>query len=156
MKRDINYLINLYNKPYVKGEARSKEYERMIGQEKTLEEKKRIAEDLFAEVSFHLTDYQKQHVHYLIEQYPDLTELHGNAKTETIILALIFYVRIGINGDIRLDGEKYKIIKTYNLKHTTFELIVCRLAFNYFQNVNIIPRHSTNYDHNILYKGQEK
>jgi len=156
MKRDINYLINLYQKPYVKGEKRSKEYERMINQEKTLDEKLRIANDLFAEVTFHLTDYQKEHVKYLIEQYPDLTQLHGNAKTETIILALIFYVRIGLNGDIRLDRDKYKIITKYNLRHTTFELIVCRLAFNYLENVNIIPRYSTNYDHEILYKGQEK
>ena len=128
----------------------------MISQEKTLTEKKRIAEDLFQEVTFHLTDYQKEHVLYLLEQYPDLTKLHGNAKTETIILALIFYVRIGINGDIRLDNEKYAIISEYNLKHTTFELIVCRLAFNYLENVNIIPRYSTKYDHNILYKGQKK
>lgn len=154
--RDINYLLNLYNKPYVKGEKRSKEYERMINQEKTLDEKLRIANDMFAEVTFHLTDYQKEHVKYLIEQYPDFTKLHGNAKTETIILAIIFYVRIGLNGDVRLDRDKYKIITKYGLKHTTFELIVCRLAFNYMENVNIIPRYTTNYDHNILYKGQEK
>lgn len=155
-KRDINYLLKIYRKPYVKGETRSKEYERMINQEKTLEEKKRIAKDMFSEISFHLTDYQKEHVLYLIEQYPDLTKLHGNAKTETIILAIIFYVRIGLNGDVRLDRDKYNIITKYNLKHTTFELIVCRLAFNYLENVNIIPRHTTSYDHNILYKGQEK
>ena len=155
-KRDINYLIRLYNKPYVKGEKRSKEYERMMSQEKTMEEKKRITEDLFAEIPFHLTQYQKDHVLYLIEQYPDLTKLHGNAKTETIILAIIFYVRMGLEGDIRLDRDKYKVISKYNLKHTTFELITCRLAFNYLENVNIIPRYSTKYDHGILYKGRKK
>lgn len=157
MKRDINYLINLYNKPYVKGEKRSKEYERMIGQEKTMEEKKRIMKDMFAEVPFHLTEYQKDYVEWLIEEYPDLNELHGNAKTETIILALIFYTRIGLNGDIRLNKDKYAIISKYKLLHSTFELIVCRLAFSYMQNhAYIVPRDSSKYDHSILYKGQKK
>ena len=155
-ERDINYLLRLYNKPYVKGEKRSKEYERMISQEKTMEEKKRIMKDLFTEIPFHLTQPQKKYVEFLIEEYPDLTQLHGNAKTETIILALIFYTRIGITGDVRLNQDRYKIISKYSLSHSTFELIVCRIAFDYFKNAHIVPRISSNYDHNILYKGQKK
>lgn len=128
----------------------------MISQEKTMEEKKRIMNDLFSEVTFHLTTTQKEYVEYLIEEYPNLTKLHGNAKTETIILALIFYTRIGITGDVRLNQDKYKIISKYNLSHPTFELIVCRIAFDYFKNAHIVPRISSKYDHDILYKGQKK
>lgn len=128
----------------------------MISQEKTLTEKKKIAEDLFAEVPFHLTKNQKEYVKYLLEQYPDLTQLHGNAKTETIILALIFYTRIGLTGDIRLDKEKYKIISKYKLHHSTFELITCRISFFQIKNAYIVPVNSSKYDQNILYKGQKK
>lgn len=154
-KRDINYLIRLYNKPFVKGEKRSKEYERMVRQEKSLEEKKRIADLLILEAPFHVTEYQKDHVNYLLEKYPDLTKLHGNAKTETIILALIFYTKIGLDGNIRLD--KYAITNKYDLKHSTFELIICRLCFHYFQNTEIVPVDAeTKYDNYILYKGEKK
>ena len=37
--RTINRLLKQYNKPYVKGEVRSKEYEKMIKRKQALEEK---------------------------------------------------------------------------------------------------------------------
>ena len=72
-----------------------------------------------------------------------------------IILALIFYTKIGLDGNIRLD--KYSITRKYELKHSTFELIICRLCFHYFQNTEIVPVDSeSKYDNYILYKGEKK
>jgi hypothetical protein len=147
-------LIDKYSDAYVNGEIRSKEYEKQIKQKQRVKARHLIAEDLFNEVPFELNTYEKEHVHHLIDVYPNFRELHGRASNETIILALIFYTKISTDTDIKL--YNYQISGKYNLTHTTFELIICRLALNYLKEVYIIPRQPKKTDHEIVSKGKIK
>ena len=149
--RNINHLLQLYKKPFVKGEKRTKEYEKMIKQEQSLHNKKEIAKDLFNEIPFHLTNDEKEQVYHLIRMYPNFRKLHGNASNETIILAFIFYIKIPYNSNIKL--SKYNITRKYKLTHDTFEIIICRLALEYLKHVYIIPTMPKDKNHEIISKG---
>ena len=151
---DINQLIDKYSDVYVKGEKRTSEYENQIKEKQRIKGRHEIAEDLFNEVPFELNIWEKEHVHHLIDMYPNFRDLHGNASNETIILAFIFYTKIPANTDIKL--YNYQISGKYNLTHTTFELIICRLALNYLKEVYIIPRQPKKTDHEIVSKGKIK
>lgn len=144
-------LLKKYNNDYVSGEQRSDEYNRKMKQKQSIYEKIETAKKLFQEVPFHLTQDDKDQVIHLIKTYPNFRKLHGNASNETIILAFIFYVKIPYDTNINLD--KYAITKDYQLIHTTFEIIICRLALEYLKNVYILPRKPKNKNHEILMKG---
>ena len=146
-------LLKKYSKPYVPGEKRSTEYEKMIKRQQRQEHKKQIAEDLFQEVPFHLTNDEKEQVLHLITMYNNFRDLHGKASNETIILAFIFYVKMN-NKQIKID--RYTITEKYQLTHTTFEIIVCRLVKNYLKHIYIIPKQSETKQHDIITKGDVK
>ena len=148
--KNITPLLKKYSKPYVKGEQRSTEYNKKIKQQQRQKNKKQIAETLFNEVPFHLTTGEKDQVLHLIQMYPNFRKLHGNASNETIILSFIFYVKMS-NKQINID--RYTITTKYDLTHTTFELIVCRLVKHYFLSSYILPREPKDKQHNILDKG---
>jgi hypothetical protein len=153
MMENIQDKLNRYQ-TYVPGETRTSEYEKQIKQKKSIQDKLDIAETLFTETPFHLTENDKEQVRHLIQMYPNFKELHKRASNETIILAFIYYTKIPNNTDIKLNN--YTITRKYNLTHNTFELIICRLALNYLQEVYIIPTEPHDIDHNILYKGEIK
>ena len=152
--RDINYLLKTYQPSYVPGEQTSTEYNNKIKQQNRQKEKLQIAKDLYNETPFHLTTTDKKEVENLIEMLPNFRKLHGNASNETIILAFIFYTKIKHNTDIKID--KYAITRKYQLTHSTFEIIICRIAQEYLKTVNIIPRETKKYSHKILEKGEIK
>ena len=149
---NIESKLKKYNKPYVKGEKRSTEYNKKMKRKEAINNRHRIADTLINEVPFHITPYEKEHVHHLIDMYPNFKDLHKRASNETIILAFIFYTKISTDADIKINN--YYITSKYNLTHTTFELILCRLTLNYLREVYIIPRPPTETDHNILLKGE--
>lgn len=151
---NIETKLKKYNSPYVNGEKRSTEYEKQIKQKQAIRKRHQIAENLFQEVPFHLNIHEKQQVHHLIDMYQNFKELHGRASNETIILAFIFYTKIPHNTDIKL--YNYSIITKYKLTHTTFEIIICRLALNYLKELYIIPHEPKETNHDILYKGEIK
>ena len=146
--------INLYNNTYVKGEVRSKKYNKQLKQKEAVKNRHLIADELFNEVPFMLNDYEKSHVHFLIDQNKNFKKLHAKASNETIILAFIFYTKINQNTHIRI--QKYKISKKYNLTHNTFEIILCKLVLKGLKETNIYPTVAKGVDHNILYKGELK
>lgn len=146
--------INLYNNTYVKGEIRSKQYNKILKQKEAIKSRHLIADKLFNEVPFILNDHEKSHVHYLIDHNKNFKKLHRKASNETIILAFIFYTKINQNTHIRI--QKYKISQKYNLTNNTFEIILCRLILNILQETNIYPVNAKKTDHNILYKGELK
>ena len=80
--------------------------------------------------------------------------LHSKAKTETIILAFIFYIKLNEEPKIKLN--QYKITSKYDLSDNIFEIIICKLAEYYMQRMPIVPVGSTNYDHEILCKNGGK
>ena len=96
-----------------------------------------------------LTPFQELRVRFLVNHFGnDFKMLHGQAKTETIILAFIFYIKINEVGRARLND--YKITGKYDLTNNIFEIIVCRLCEYYMQRMPIVPVGSTDYDHEIL------
>ena len=153
MMENIQDKLNRYQ-TYVPGETRTSEYEKQIKQKQSIKDKLEIAETLFHETPFHLTDNDKEQVRHLIRMYPNFKDLHKTASNETIILAFIFYIKINQNTSIRI--QKYTITRKYNLTHNTFEIILCKLILNYLREVYIIPTEPSDIDHNILYKGEIK
>lgn len=146
-------LLRKYDAAYVKGELRSTEYETQIKQKQRIKSRHLIAENLFNEVTFSLNKWEKQHIHHLIDIYPNFKKLHGKASNETIILAFIFYVKLATDNDININ--KYFITSKYRLTHNTFERIICRLALNYLEEVYILPVHTDRMDNDILNKGKK-
>lgn len=154
---DINRLLKKYNKNYVPGEKRSREYNNKQKQISRQKDKEETAKDLFQEVPFHLTQTDKEQVIHLIRMYPNFRKLHGKAENETIILAFIFYVKLPYNKKIRLDKEEFQpILSKYKLTHNTFEIIICRLTLQYLKNVYIIPTIPKDKSHEILQKNGNK
>ena len=151
---NIETKLKKYQSLYVPGEKRSKEYNRQLKQKEAIKSRHLIAESLFNEVPFNLNPYEKDHVRHLINMYPNFKDLHKTASNETIILSFIFYTKIPYNTNIKL--TKYNITAKYNLTHSTFELIICRLTLNYLKELYIIPYEPDNINHNILYKGETK
>ena len=150
--RDINYLLRKYNNDYTNGEQRSDEYNKKMKQKQRLYKKLQLAEELFLETPFHLTNDDKEQVKHLIRMYPNFRKLHGKASNEQIILAFIFYTKIPLDSNIKLD--KYEITSKYNLSHNTFEIIICRLTLEYLKEVYIIPTIPKDKNHEILMKGK--
>lgn len=150
--RNINYLLRKYNNDYTNGEQRSDEYNKKMKQKQRLYEKLQLAEELFLETPFHLTNDDKEQVKHLIRMYPNFRKLHGKASNEQIILTFIFYTKIPLDSNIKLD--KYEITSKYNLSHNTFEIIICRLTLEYLKEVYIIPTIPKDKNHEILMKGK--
>ena len=150
--RNINYLLRKYNNDYTNGEQRSDEYNKKMKQKQRLYEKLQLADDLFLETPFHLTNDDKEQVKHLIRMYPNFRKLHGKASNEQIILSFIFYTKIPSDSNIKLD--KYEITQKYQLTHNTFEIIICRLALEYLKEVYIIPTVPKDKNHEILLKGK--
>jgi hypothetical protein len=150
----IETKLKKYQKPYVKGEKRSPEYDKQQKRKEALKNKHQIADILIQEVPFNINPYEKEHIHHLIDMYPNFKDLHKRASNETIILSFIFYTKISNNTDIKINN--YYITSKYNLTHNTFEIILCRLTLNYLREVYIIPTTPKETDHNILLKGEIK
>ena len=148
----IEKKLKKYEKPYVTGEQRSKEYNKQIKQQEAIQKRHNIAETLFNEIPFHLTNHDKKEVHHLIDMIKNFKDLHRKASNETIILAFIFYVKIGKGENIKI--QKYRISHKYQLTHNTFEIILCKLNLHYLSELYIIPVEPKGIDHNILYKGK--
>lgn len=143
-------LLKKYNN-YVPGEKRTKAQEKIHKQKQRLQEKHTIADELLNETKFLIfTEYQKEHVHYLIDKFQDFRKLHGNCSKEAIILTFIFYVA-KIN-EPKLQLCNYRVTKKYGLTDNVFELIICRLVQALLSESKIVPVGTTKYDHDVLYR----
>lgn len=149
---NITHLLKKYEEPYVSGEQRSNEYNRNIDRQQAIKRRINKAKGIFNELTFHFTDLEKEMVIHLIKHYPNIKLLHGKASEETIILALIFYVKKQNDTSIRITNRK--ITKKYKLTHNVFETILCNMTKHYLRELYIIPTEPKNYNHNIAYKGK--
>ena len=147
-----DFLINKYNQrvPY---ENRGKEHDKLRKRESRIKRLYETCDDLFDECNnykrLRLSKYEKERVKFMVKTFGNnFKMLHGQAKSDTIILAFIFYIKITYVNAIRLND--YKIASKHNLSDLTFEIILCRLAEYYMQRMPIVPVGSTNYDHEIL------
>ena len=145
--------IYRYQKGYVKGEVRSKEYESNIKQEKRLHMKLDLADTMFNELNFKFTKPQKQQVKNLIMEFPNFQKLHNKATYEEIILSMIFYVKSLESYKTRLNQPLINKF-TDNPKYPQiFEIIMWKITLHYLQKQPILPKEPEHIDHNILYKG---
>ncbi|MBR0272387.1 MAG: hypothetical protein IJQ68_10450 [Methanobrevibacter sp.] len=143
-------LLKKYNN-YVPGEKRTHRQEKIHKQKQRLQEKHLIADELLNETKFLIfTEYQKQHIHYLIDKFQDFRKLHGNCSKEAIILTFIFYVA-KIN-EPKLKLCNYRVTKKYGLTDNVFELIICRLVQALLSESKIVPVGTTKYDQDLLYR----
>ena len=85
--RNLDYLISVYEKPYVKGEIRSKESNKKIRDEMNCKDRHLLFDELCLEAkTLTLSPNQKKLVRYLIDEFSnDFKQLHHTAKKETII-----------------------------------------------------------------------
>lgn len=134
---------------YVPGERRTRDLEKIHKQEQRLAEKHALCDELLNETKvLMLTNYEKEHVHYLIDKFKDFKKLHRNCKNEAIILAFIFYVA-KINTPKR-QLKEYSFTKKYGLSDNVFETIMCRVCQVLLSEAKIVPRATTKYDHDSL------
>lgn len=134
---------------YVPGERRTRDLEKIHKQEQRLAEKHALCDELLNETKvLMLTNYEKEHVHYLIDKFKDFKKLHRNCKNEAIILAFIFYVA-KINTPKR-QLKEYSFTKKYGLSDNVFETIMCRVCQVLLSEAKIVPVGTTKYDHDLL------
>jgi hypothetical protein len=144
-------LLKKYNRAYVPGEKRTKNTETEHKQKQTLKEKHRIADELIREADkLHLTGDDVEHVYYLIDKFTDFNKLYRNTSKECIILAFIWYTFKLKNPKRRIN--EYSINKKYGLTEPVFELISVRMLKQLLADTPIIPKGTSKYDNNILYK----
>ena len=147
----IQKKINTYTSKYVPGEKRSTQYDQKIHQEKTLADNIRLLNDLNQELPYklQLNRCEKRIIENLLETFNNnLNYLHRQAKTEVIILALIFYLKKMDNPRIRI--ENYTYLKDNGLNIHNYSLIISRLAMYYMINSPIKIKTTTDYDHDLL------
>ena len=150
-ERDINFLLSLYEKEYVKGEVRSKESRKKIRNESKRKNRHLIFDELRKEAyTINLSVNQIKLVRYLIDDFnEDFKNLHRKVKEETIILAFMFYLKKIETPSIRLESDR--ICREYGLNNHVFEIIVCRMLLKFMKKCPIKP--TINYskdDHEIL------
>ena len=156
---NIEFLINHYDKRRIPYEIRGKEYDKIRKRANRKKELQYLTDELINECEhskrLRLTPYQKQRVEYLVKKFGNNFKiLHNKAKSETIILAFIFYIKI--NQDPKIKLNHYKITSEYGLTNNVFEIIVCKLAEEYMRMAPLILVESTDYDHEILSKNGGK
>lgn len=157
----MEYLLGLYEKPYVKGERRSKETNRNLRHEQKRKNRHLIFDELCLELfndfdelcleakTLILSPDQKKLVRYLIDEFSSkFKQLHHTASEKCIILAFMFYVKKVENSKIKL--QSYRITKKYGLTDQVFEIIVCRLLESFMKKIPIVPRAHKVDEHDIL------
>lgn len=145
----IEKLLEKYDKPYVPGEKRTANQEKIHKQKQRLKEKHELADELMSETKFLIfNNYQKEHVHYLIDKFNDFNQLHRRVCNEAIILAFIFYVAKIQTPKLNLSN--YRITKKYGLTDNVFELIMCRIIQTLLKESTPVPRVTTKHDHDLL------
>jgi len=149
-ERDIDFLLDLYKDPYVKGEQRSNDTKNKINVESKRKNRHLILDELLLEAKILvLTPNQKQLVRDLIDDFNnDFQNLHRQASEECIILAFIFFVKKLETPRIKL--SQYRITKKYKLTDQIFENILCRLTLKFMQRVPIVPRQTSKDEHDVL------
>lgn len=149
-ERDIDFLLNLYEKEYVKGEIRSKETKKKMRYESKRKNRHLIFDELRNKAdTINLSPNQVKVIRYIIDDFnEDFKNLHRKASEETIILAFIFYVKKIEKPSIRL--ESYRICREYGLSNHVFEIIVCRMLLKFMKKCPIRPTINYSKDHDQL------
>lgn len=147
----IQKKIDQYTQKYVPGEKRSNTYDKKIQKEKRLQENLQLLNDLNRELpgaltlnrcdlrlAEHLVKVFNNNMKYLLRQ----------GKTETILLAFIFYLRKMENPNIKI--EDYTILRKHGLNNNNYSLIISRVCMYYMIHTPVKLEETTDYDHDLL------
>ena len=149
--RNINHLLNKYSSSYVPGEKRSLEYDNMIRQKNTLQDNIHLLHILNKELpeTLQLNRCDMKIAENLVAVFnTNLKTLHKQAKTETILIVFIFYLKKMENPKLQI--EDYTILKKYGLTTSIYSLIISRAFMYYMEHVPISIKTTTDYDHEKL------
>ncbi|BDZ68576.1 hypothetical protein [Methanobacterium ferruginis] len=99
----------------------------------TYREKERIryAQNMMEVKALHLPGELKEQVIYLIKNGPSVKQLCAHCKWQTVILALIFYIKFNDNGGVG-NIERYRVAQDAGLTETVYLRITTKLG-KYFQ-----------------------
>lgn len=148
---DIQNLLQKYNKSYVPGEKRSKEYDNMMHRKTKLQHNIKLLHQLNQE----LPDTLKLNKCDIIILTNLLKVLNGQLKglnrrlsTTQIILIFIFYINKIEKPQIRI--EDYRIFKNNKINIYNYSLTISRLCMYLMKNNSLRPIQTTDYDHDLL------
>ena len=155
-ERDIRFLLNLYQKEYVKGEVRSKEFDKNIRDEATRKHRHLIFDELVNEINTSFNSDQVMMVRYLIDDFnEDFKQLHRKVEDETIILAFMFFLKKLEKPSVRLSD--YAVCSKYRLTNDVFEIVLCRMMLKFMKRCPIVPYNRYGKDeHDILVRSGER
>lgn len=148
-ERDIEFLLDLYQKNYVKGEIRNNESKKRIRHEAKRKHRHLVFDGLLSETknikSLHMNNNQIKMVRYLIDEFNlEFQELHRRTSEECIILSFMFYVKMIDQPKINVGS--YEICSRHKLTDNVFETIVCRMLLKFMKKCPIVPYHNYNND----------
>ena len=148
---NIKQLLQKYEANYVPGERRSNEYDNMIRQQNTLSDNIHLLHNLNQELplTLQLNKCDLRLAEHLVKVFNNnLKYLLRQGKTETILLAFIFYLRKMENPLIKI--EDYTILRKYGLNNNNYSLIISRVCMYYMMNTPLSINETTKYDHDLL------
>lgn len=145
---NIESVIKKYDKNYVPGERRSREYEKKKEEERRLHERLMKAEPLM--LNMKLNPRQIEGVKYFIHTFKNFKELHRRLSDEGIIICFCLYFKK--LDDSRLNIDSYRVCKQYNVNSKTFELVCCRIIQHFTRNYPIQCTSTNRFDHEELSK----
>lgn len=146
----ISKLLKKYDS-YVPGEYEPVNRERERKKRSRINDRLQTLQQLLTEAPrLTLNRYEYERVQYFLENIDNLKQLHRKSKLETIILAIVFYVKLTQNSYIQV--EEWSICKKYGLTNRTYSLIITHLLETVLKKSPLPIKPTTKYDHNILEK----
>lgn len=101
-------------------------------------ERIRYAQNMMEVKALHLPGELKEQVIYLIKNGPTIKQLCPHCKWQTVVLALIFYIKFNDNGGVG-NVERYTVAQDAGLTETIYLRITTKLG-KYFQEHMALSR----------------
>ena len=149
--KNIQQKLRKYNKPYVPGEKRSREYDNMVHRKTNLKENIKLLHTLNQELPKTLKLNRCDIIileNLLKGLNGQLKTLNRRLSTRQIILIFIFYINKIEKPQIQI--EDYRILKNNNINIYNYSLTISRLCMFLMQAQPLHPIQTTDYDHDLL------
>lgn len=103
-----------------------------------MKERIRYAQNMMEVKALHLPGELKEQVIYLIKNGPTIKQLCAHCKWQTVVLAIIFYIKFNDNGGVG-NVQRYTVAKDVGLTETIYLRITTKLG-KYFQEHMALSR----------------
>lgn len=148
----IKYLLKKYEtQTHVAGEHETREQYKQRYQKQQYHKRIQLLDQLLLEEpKLGLSYDEKEQVKYLIKKHDNFQKLYNRGCEEMIILAFIFFMKIGTNSGVKI--HEWSICNKYGLNNRTYSLIITRVLKTTLKNQPLQITPTTRYDHGILEK----